>query len=203
MCIRNVCIMWPGYINTRDKWAHSYECFILFITWCKTIQFLSFLWRRKVKVKVTQLCPTLCDPTDSTVHGILQARILEWVAFPFSRGSSELRDQTEVSQIAGGFFTSWATRGNPRRLEWITYPFSSRSSQPRNQTRVSGIAGGLFTNWAIREAHGLGRRFICIGWKPWRLRASQQQQNQLEYLRGRKKRGICFSASRLQGRASY
>ena len=111
--------MWPGYINTRDKWAHSYECFILFITWCKTIQFLSFLWRRKVKVKVTQLCPTLCDPTDSTVHGILQARILEWVAFPFSRGSSELRDQTEVSQIAGGFFTSWATRGNPRRLEWI------------------------------------------------------------------------------------
>ena len=42
----------------------------------------------KVKVKVAQLCPTLCDPIDYTVHGILQARILEWVAFPFSRGSS-------------------------------------------------------------------------------------------------------------------
>ena len=42
----------------------------------------------EVKVKVAQLCPTLCDPTDYTVRGILQARILEWVAFPFSRGSS-------------------------------------------------------------------------------------------------------------------
>ena len=44
------------------------------------------------KVKVIQSCPTLCDPMDSTVHGILQARILEWVAFPFSRGSSQPRD---------------------------------------------------------------------------------------------------------------
>ena len=43
-------------------------------------------------------------------HGILQARILDWVAFPFSRGYSQSRDQTQVSQIAGGFFTSWATR---------------------------------------------------------------------------------------------
>ena len=47
---------------------------------------------------------------DYTVHGILQARILEWVAFPFSRGSSQPRDQTQVSQIAGAFFASWATR---------------------------------------------------------------------------------------------
>ena len=60
----------------------------------------------KVKVKVTESCPTLCDPMDYTVHGILQARILEWVAIPFSRGSSQSRDQTQVSQIAGGFFTS-------------------------------------------------------------------------------------------------
>ena len=45
----------------------------------------------KVKVKVAQLCPTLCDPKGYTVHGILQARILEWVAFPFSRGSSQPR----------------------------------------------------------------------------------------------------------------
>ena len=64
----------------------------------------------KVKVKVTQSCPTLCDPIDYTVHGILQARILQWVAFPFSRGSSQPRDQTQVSCIAGRFFTSWATR---------------------------------------------------------------------------------------------
>ena len=54
--------------------------------------------------------PTLCDPMDYTVHGILQARILEWVAFPFSRGSSQLRDRTQISRIAGGFFTIWVTR---------------------------------------------------------------------------------------------
>ena len=53
---------------------------------------------------------TLCDPIDYIVPGILQARILEWVAVPFSRGSSQPRDQTQVSHIAGGLFTSWATR---------------------------------------------------------------------------------------------
>ena len=47
---------------------------------------------------------------DYPVHGILQARILEWVAFPFSKGSSQPRDWTQVFRIAGGFFTSWATR---------------------------------------------------------------------------------------------
>ena len=52
----------------------------------------------------------LCDPIDYIVHEILQARILEWVAFPFSKGSSQSRDQTQVSHIAGRFFTSWATK---------------------------------------------------------------------------------------------
>ena len=65
-------------------------------------------FRVEMKVKVTQSCPTLCDPVDYTVHGILQARIMEWVAFPFSRGSSQPRDQMQVSRIASGFFTSWA-----------------------------------------------------------------------------------------------
>ena len=58
----------------------------------------------KVKVKVAQSCPTLRP--HGIVNGILQARILEWVAFPFSRVSSQPRDQTQVSHIAGGFFTS-------------------------------------------------------------------------------------------------
>ena len=62
------------------------------------------------KVKVAQSCPTLCDPMDCIVHGILQARILDWVAISFSRGSSQPRDRTQVSHIAGGFFTSWATK---------------------------------------------------------------------------------------------
>ena len=66
--------------------------------------------RMKLKMKVAQSCPTLCDPIAYTVHGILQARILEWVAVPFSRGSSQPRDWTQVSHIVGGFFTSWATR---------------------------------------------------------------------------------------------
>ena len=61
-------------------------------------------------MKVAQLCPTLCDPMNYTVHRILQARILEWVAFPFFRGSSQPRDQTQIFHIAGRFFTSWATR---------------------------------------------------------------------------------------------
>ena len=59
-----------------------------------------------VKVKVAQSCPTLCDLMDYTVHGILQARILEWVVIPFSRGSSQPRDQTQVSCIAGRLLTS-------------------------------------------------------------------------------------------------
>ena len=60
----------------------------------------------KVKVKGTQSCLTLCNAMDYTVHGILQARILERVAPPFSRGSSQPRDRTQVSLIAGRFFTS-------------------------------------------------------------------------------------------------
>ena len=66
-----------------------------------------------VKVKVAQSCPILCNPMDYTVHGILQARILEWVVFPFSRGSSQPRDWTQVSHNAGKFFTRWAT-GKPK-----------------------------------------------------------------------------------------
>ena len=52
-------------------------------------------------MKVAQSCLTLCDPMDDTVHGILQARILEWVVIPYSRGSSQPRDWTQVSRIAG------------------------------------------------------------------------------------------------------
>ena len=63
-----------------------------------------------MKVKATQSCLTLCDPMDCSlsgfsVHGIFQARILEWVAIPFSRGSSQPRDQTQVSCISGECFT--------------------------------------------------------------------------------------------------
>ena len=64
---------------------------------------------------IIQSRPTLCDATNysppgSSVHGILQARIWEWVVMPSSRGSSQLRDWTQVSCIAGGYFTIWANR---------------------------------------------------------------------------------------------
>ena len=59
-----------------------------------------------MKVKVAQSSPTLRYTMDYRVHGILQARIMEWVAVPFSRGSSQPRDRTQVFHIAGGFFTS-------------------------------------------------------------------------------------------------
>ena len=62
------------------------------------------------EVKVIQLFLILCNPMGCTVHWFLQARILGWVAFPFSRGFYQTRDQTQFSHIAGGFFTSWATR---------------------------------------------------------------------------------------------
>ena len=68
-----------------------------------------------IKVLVAQSCLTLCDlmdysPPGSAVHGILQPRVLEWVAISFSWGSSQPRDWTQVSCIAGRFFTIWATR---------------------------------------------------------------------------------------------
>ena len=83
-------------------------------TWPQTLPWRSW-WSRIVEVKwsemkVTQSRLSLCDPMDYIVHGILQARILEWVADPFSRGSSWSRNRTGVSCIAGGFSTNWAIK---------------------------------------------------------------------------------------------
>ena len=77
---------------------------------------LLFLIFSSLKVKVAQSCPTLCNPTDHTVHGIFPARIPEWVAVPFSRGSFQPRDRTQVSHTAG-LLTSH--QGSPRILEWV------------------------------------------------------------------------------------
>ena len=85
------------YILLIRKWA----CCSRWRIWTCPVEVV------EVKVKGAQSCLTLCDPMDYTVHGILQAGVLEWVAFPFSRGSSQPRDWTEVSRIAGRFFTSW------------------------------------------------------------------------------------------------
>ena len=76
--------------------------------------------------ETAQSCLTLCDPMDcslqgSSVHGIFQARVLEWIAISFSRGSSQPRDRTRVSSTAGRRFTVWATRE-----EYIYYIYQAR-----------------------------------------------------------------------------
>ena len=84
----------------------------------------SWTIKKAEKVKIAQSCSTLCNPMDYTVHGILQARILKWVAFPFSRGSSQLRDQTQVSHTESGFFTSWTIREVLKKADhWIIDAF--------------------------------------------------------------------------------
>ena len=99
----------------------------------------SFLLERAMYVLVAQSCPTLCDsmdcsPPGSSVHGILQAEILEWIAVPFSRGSSWPRDWTHVSCVScigGRFFIIWANREAPctdrlLRLEYLADIFSNK-----------------------------------------------------------------------------
>ena len=102
--------------------------------------------------EAAQSCPTLHDPMDcslprSSVHGIFQARVLEWGAISFSRRSSWPRDQTRVSHIVGRLYHLQA-----RILEWVAIPFSRESPWPRDGTWVSCTAGQLFTIWTTREA---------------------------------------------------
>ena len=83
-------------------------------SWCAEVHEVTKSWIR-LESEVTQSFPTLCDCMDYSlpgfsVLGIFRARILEWVAISFSRGSSRPRDRTRVSHIAGRCFTLWATR---------------------------------------------------------------------------------------------
>ena len=73
-------LLWPKYFRKRIEylWQEAYTV------------------NSGQQVKFAQSCPTLCDPMYYTVHGILQAKILEWIAFPFSRRSSQPRDQSQV-----------------------------------------------------------------------------------------------------------
>ena len=106
--------MWPwgsGLISSV-KWKELCVCVCLVNERCPAQRLVTVGLQQMVVVcACAQSYCTLCDPTDqslpgSSVHGILQARILEWVAMPSSRGSSQLRDQTCVSCFAGGFFTA-------------------------------------------------------------------------------------------------
>ena len=104
----------------RKRYILSFNCFIIFSTKENCNQSvkiscdLRLFFISESESEVTQSCPTLCDPMNcnlpgSSVHGIFQVRVLEWVAISFSRGSSRPRDQTRVSHIVGRHFTVWAT----------------------------------------------------------------------------------------------
>ena len=89
------------------------------------------------KILITQSCPTLCPPV-SSVHGILQARMLEWVTFLFSSGCSQCRNQTQVSCIAGWFFTIWATR--EAQEYWSKLPTPSPGERPNPKIKLGSPA---------------------------------------------------------------
>ena len=102
-----------------------------------------------MKLLVSQLCPTLCNPMDcsppgSSVHGILQAQTLEWFAMSSSRGSFQPRDQTLVSCTAGRFFTIWATRkAYDRRTSCFLETFVPIRSPDLGRSQVSHILSSV------------------------------------------------------------
>ena len=118
----------------------------------------------KVKMLVTQLCLILCDFMDynlpaSSVCGILQERILEWVAIPYSRGSSQPKDQTWTSCIADRFFfTFWATRETLIMLGWALNPWWYVCKEKETENQRWRLRQK--TSW--RERQGL---MWCSSWK--------------------------------------
>ena len=112
-----------------------------------------------MKVKVAQSCPTLCNLMDYTVHGILQARILEWVAFPFSRGSSQPRDRTRSPTLQEDSLPA-EPQGKPKntgvgKLSLLPWIFPTQES---NQ--------GLHCKWILYQLsyegspHSQGKKII-------------------------------------------
>ena len=98
----------------------------------------------KVKAKVALLCPTLWESMDYTDLGVLQARILEWVAFLFSGNLCNPGIEPRYPTLQADSLPA-EPQGSPRILEWVAYPFSSGYSQPINQMGISCISGRFFT----------------------------------------------------------
>ena len=99
-----------------------------------------------MKVKVTQSCLTLCNPMDYTVHGILQARILEWKSGSLLQGIFPTQGSNPGLSHRRWILYQLSHQRSPRTLEWVAYPFFRGSSHARNRTEVSCIAGRVFTN---------------------------------------------------------
>ena len=131
--------------------------------------------------EVTQSCPTLCDPMDcslpgSSVHGIFEARTLEWVAISFSRGSSRPRDWTWVSRIVGRLFTVWATR----EALVCVYVTDSLSCTPENNTQIVTLSEGESESYSVvsnsLRPHGL--------YSPWNSPGKNTGVGSLSLLQG-------------------
>ena len=114
-CIFSLSLCFKLLVLFHFMFLHAFICsfFPPFLSFFLSLFF--FVTSKWSESEVAQSCPTLCDPMacrlpGSSLHGILQARVLEWVAISFSRGSSQPRDRTQVSRIAGRRFNLWATR---------------------------------------------------------------------------------------------
>ena len=133
----------------------GYIVFKLNSNWVEVISLTTLLYHifilslkiKQVCAESLQLCLTLCNPIDCSppvysVHGILQARILEWVAIPFSMGTSQPRDETLVSCIAGRLFTIWATRDAHFNLktEEKIIKFEGKSKKQLSLEQITALA---------------------------------------------------------------
>ena len=105
--------------------------------------------KKEVSVLVTQSCLTLSKPINCgfpRCHGILQARILEWIAISFSRGSTLAQGSNPDLPHCRQILYRLSHQRSPRIVAWVAYPFFRGTFQPRNQTGVSCIAGRFFTS---------------------------------------------------------
>ena len=105
----------------------------------------------KPGVKGAQSCPTVCDPRDYTAHGILQSRVLEPVAFPFSGDLPNPGIELRSPALQADSLPA-EPQGKPKNTGVGSLSLLRGSSQPRDRSQVSHIAGGFFTSLAIREA---------------------------------------------------
>ena len=140
----------------------AFQCCVSF---CHTTKWICM----KCEVLVAQPSPTLCDPMDcsppgSSLRGILQARILEWVAIVFSRQFSLPRDETQVSRIAGKILFCLSQQGSPESatraqispLVWVSFPFRPQQSIEQNSlcyTVSSHELPILYIIWTVYIQH--------------------------------------------------
>ena len=154
--------MWSGDLSTyqpNSSWIPAGEL-------SRKLSYAVPCHAQSLQSRLTLCYPMDCSLVGASVLGIFQTRILEWVAMPSSRGSSQPRNQTQVSCIAGGFFTICATREvHEYWSPWIPYPFPRGSSRPRNWTGISFIAVRFFTSWLTRKAHYKRIDFRNSRWK--------------------------------------